>query len=144
MRMKKFLLIILILFGVCFFLFLKLDKPLEIRVIANSNENKDITIRDEVIVLLKDDILPKEGLTKDYFSENEKIIEIELSKYYKDIHVNFTRYNYQNGTYINNDVLTLVISIGASLGEPYVLNVEKGVIDYGYSGINYKWFLERG
>ena len=147
--MRKVLLLLLVILGVCF-LFLPKSEEIRIRVIANSDDTLDIKYKEEVVYYLKSEILRDKKLTDEYFKTNYLLIEKELNQKYTDIKVSYEYHNFDEKTY-NGSVLikgkykTLVVRIGKSLGSNWWSSICDGVIEKeSDEKIKYEWYFLKG
>ena len=77
--MKKFFLVLLVLFGVCF-LFSKNEEEIRVRVVSNSDSNSDLMYKEEVVQYLKTEIFSNMELNDKSFEEKQDDIERILNE----------------------------------------------------------------
>lgn len=145
--MKKWLLIISSILLVVFF-FIPKDEEIRIRIISNSNSEKDMLYKSEIVEYFKNDVIPNISLTKEYLANNTIFIEGLLKQKYPDVEVSFESHTFTNKAYngnaIENGVYdTLVIRIGEAKGENWWASVYGELIQKeGSEVVEYRWWIK--
>ncbi len=144
--MKIFFLMLLVLFGVCFFSSEK-SEEIRVRVLSNSDSVSDIKYKEEVVKYLKDVIFSNYELTDLSFEKNYKLIEEELNMKFDNIKVTYQNHTFKNKTY-NGSALndgkykTLLICIGSGLGSNWWGSIFDNALQRESTlEVKYEWYF---
>lgn len=145
--MKKFFLLLFLGLLVCFLFIPK--EEIRIRVISNSNSEKDILYKEEVVKYLKEEILIDKDLNDIFFEENYQQIEKELNKKFENIVVKYEPHTFVNKTYNgsaleNETYQTLLIVIGDGNGDNWWGSIFEGSLNKeSDEAITYEWYFKK-
>lgn len=143
--MKK--LIVLIIFIIAMIIFNNKGEEIRVRIIANSNAQEDILIKEKIKLEVIEFIEKIDGDVKEYINNNIKELEIKLNKIDNCI-VTFENHIFMNKAYNdisidNGEYLTLLIKIDEAKGDNWWTTLYP-VNDLNPTTIKYKsWILER-
>lgn len=144
--MKIFFLMLLILFGVCFFSSNNEDE-IRVRVLSNSDSVNDLKYKEEVVKYLKDVIFIDYKLSDSSFEKNYKLIEEDLNLRFDNIFVAYENHTFRNKTY-NGSALkdgnykTLLISIGKGLGSNWWGSIfNNTLVKESTDEVKYEWYF---
>lgn len=148
-NMKRFVIILSIILGVCFFFYNKDENSeIRIRVISNSDSNSDIEYKKEVVSYLKE-ILSKNSLTDNYFKNNKDEIELKLKSRYPNVKVKYEMHNFTKKSYNGNVVKdgkykTLLVLIDEAKGPNWWCSIFAGKITKESDEIlSYEWYFNK-
>ena len=144
--MKKFFLVLLVLFGVCF-LFSKNEEEIRVRVVSNSDSNSDLMYKAEVVQYLKTEIFSNMELNDKSFEEKQDDIERILNEKFDNITVSYTKHTFKNKTYNgsaleNKEYKTLLIYIGNGQGSNWWGSIFDDTLQSeSIDEVKYEWYL---
>jgi len=145
--MKKIFLLLFLGLLVCFLFISK--EEIRIRVISNSNNEKDILYKEEVVKYLKEEILKDHELNNIFFEESYQEIESELNKKFENIVVKYEPHTFINKTYNgsalkNEKYQTLLIVIGDGKGDNWWGSIFEGALNKeSDDAITYEWYFKK-
>ena len=145
--MKRVFLLLLCLFGVCFFLFK--EEEIRVRVISNTDSLVDLKYKENVVIYLKENILGNNKITDQYLEENVLNIEQELNNVFDNIICKYEPHTFVNKAYNGNVIKngtykTLLVYIGEAKGSNWWGTIFEGSLKNESTEIvEYEWYFKR-